>query len=483
MRLPINMKPNGYLVDGWNFLLNRIIEIVNVYKALFSWIIMLAISPVFGQPSFLPGYVDLDSAKIRVERLESDHGQNSFILAEPLADLAQLYMKHGRYDEADRALDRATLIIRSDKGLYTQEQIPFLQKKIENFAASLDWENAREQMDHIYWFYLQKSAIDAPNLISNLLHLSDMHLRGVNEDSIIHQSYHFRRAMTLNWASLAAAEKVHTSTDKRLVPIIYNLLKQYYLQLVAVRNGGSLGYQLREIYPGSNLVRSRSETRKYFYYMGRRLLNQLAAIYSNGGTSDVESLAMVSVYTADWQVLFGEYAEALESYKNSYQDLEKISAHQAETMFRIPRVIPVSDFYTSMSEVVNIGTNITSLEQGKNVDGPYKLVFLESEAGFPSLGQTTEFSMSDDMLSSRALLAFALPQSNAEIAEETDLGELLFGKPFDIEILDLDNSDLAQVEKFKTRVQDISFRPKLVEGLPRKSEILLEYKIFSKLKE
>ena len=335
---------------------------MNAYKALFSWIVILAGLPVFAQPSFLQDYGDLDNAKTRVEQLELDHGQNSFILAEPLAELAQLYTEHGRYDEAYRALDRATLIIRRDKGLYTREQIPFLQKKIENFAASLDWENAREQMDHIYWFYLQKSAIGAPNLISDLLHLSDMHIRGVNEDFIIHQSYHFRRAMTLNWAALAVAEKVYGSSDKKLVPIIYNLLKQYHLQQVAVKNGGSLGYQLREIYPGSNLVRSRSETRKYFYYMGRRLLNQLAAIYSNAEISNAESLAMVSVYTADWQVLFNQHAEALASYENSYKELEKISASQAERMFRTPRVIPLSDFYSSMSEVVNTDTLMGSMQ-------------------------------------------------------------------------------------------------------------------------
>ena len=456
---------------------------MNAYKALFSWISILAGLPVFGQPSFLQDYGDLDNAKTRVEQLELDHGQNSFILAEPLAELAQLYTEHGRYDEAYRALDRATLIIRRDKGLYTREQIPFLQKKIENFAASLDWENAREQMDHIYWFYLQKSAIGAPNLISDLLHLSDMHIRGVNEDFIIHQSYHFRRAMTLNWAALAVAEKVYGSSDKKLVPIIYNLLKQYHLQQVAVKNGGSLGYQLREIYPGSNLVRSRSETRKYFYYMGRRLLNQLAAIYSNAEISNAESLAMVSVYTADWQVLFNQHAEALESYKNSYKELEKISASQAETMFTTPRVIPLSDFYTSMSEMVSTDTITRSIELRKNFDGPYRMVFRESGAGFPSLGQPAKFSMSDDILSSRALLEFNLPQINAEFAGETDSKGPLFGKPFGVEILDLDEPNLAQVEKFKTRVQDLSFRPKIVEGLPRKSEILLEYKIFSRLKE
>ena len=456
---------------------------MNAYKALFSWIVILASLPVFGQPSFLQDYGDLDNAKTRVEQLELDHGQNSFILAEPLAELAQLYTEHGRYDEAYRALDRATLIIRRDKGLYTRVQIPFLQKKIENFAASLDWENAREQMEHIYWFYLQKSAIGSPNLISDLLHLSDMHLRGVNEDFIIHQSYHFRRAMTLNWAALAVAEKVYGSSDKKLVPIIYNLLKQYHLQQVAVKNGGSLGYQLREIYPGSNLVRSRSETRKYFYYMGRRLLNQLAAIYSHAGTSNAESLAMVSVYTADWQVLFNQHAEALESYKNSYKELEKISASQAETMFTTPRVIPLSDFYTSMSEMVSTDTITGSIEPRKNFGGPYRMVFRESGAGFPSLGQPAKFSMSDNILSSRALLEFNLPQINAEFAGETDSKGPLFGKPFGVEILDLDEPNLAQVEKFKTRVQDLSFRPKIVEGLPRKSEILLEYKIFSRLNE
>ena len=74
-----------------------------------------------------------------------------------------------------------------------------------------------------------------------------------------------------------------------------------------------------------------------------------------------------------------------------------------------------------MSEVVNKDTVMGSMQQGKNFGGPYKMVFRESGAGFPSLGQPAEFSMSDDILSDRALLEFNLPQVNAEFAEETDL--------------------------------------------------------------
>ena len=444
---------------------------------------MLMSLSAFGQPTFLQQYGDLDNAISRVEKLEDEYGQNSFVLAEPLADLANLYSDHGRYDDAYRALDRATLIIRRDRGLYTREQIPFLRQKIENFAASLDWENAREQMEHIYWFYLQKSTIVAPNLIEDLLHLSSMHLRGVNEDFVIHQSYHFRRAMTLNWAALAVAEKIHASGDERLVPIIYSLLKQYYLQFVAVNHGGSLGYQLREIYPGSNLVRSRTDTRKYFYYMGRRLLNQLAAIYSNSDNPDFEALAMVSLYTADWQVMFGFHAEALQSYGNSFKELEKISPNLVETLFESPRIIPVSAFYESMIDAIKEDNTDTVGSQEDSRSSAHSLVFLESGAGFPSLGQPTEFALSEDILSNRALLSFELSGVSRENGDSRDFEARPFAKANDAKILELDKQSLAQVEKFKSRVQDLSFRPKIIEGLPEESEIMLEYKMFSKLKE
>ena len=444
---------------------------------------MLMSLSAFGQPTFLQQYGDLDNAISRVEKLEVEYGQNSFVLAEPLADLANLYSDHGRYDDAYRALDRATLIIRRDRGLYTREQIPFLRQKIENFAASLDWENAREQMEHIYWFYLQKSTIVAPNLIEDLLHLSSMHLRGVNEDFVIHQSYHFRRAMTLNWAALAVAEKIHAAGDERLVPIIYSLLKQYYLQFVAVNHGGSLGYQLREIYPGSNLVRSRTDTRKYFYYMGRRLLNQLAAIYSNSDNPDFEALAMVSLYTADWQVMFGFHAEALQSYGNSFKELEEISPNLVETLFESPRIIPVSAFYESMIDAIKEDNTDTVGSQEDSRSSAHSLVFLESGAGFPSLGQPTEFALSEDILSNRALLSFELSGVSRENGDSRDFEARPFAKANDAKILELDKQSLAQVEKFKSRVQDLSFRPKIIEGLPEESEIMLEYKMFSMLKE
>ena len=451
-------------------------------KAILRWVFLVPSFSVFGQQAFISQYEDLDNAQFYVEELEREYGQNSLALAEPLSELAGLYTQHGRYEDAHRSIDRATLIIRRVEGLYTREQIPYLQQKIENFAASFDWVNAREQMEHIYWFYLQKSQIAAPDLTEDLLHLSDMHIRGANEDSVVYQSYHLRRAMTLNWAALAVAEKMFTAKDQRLVAIIYKLLKQYHLQLVAVRNGGSLGYQLREIYPGSNIVRSRSDTRKYFYYMGRRLLNQLAAIYSGPDSANFEAQAMVSLYVADWQVIFGRHAEALQTYQDSFDELTKISVERASSLFESPRLIPVRDFHDSIEGVIEADESAGSLGEGVINGNSRPMVFLESGAGFPNIGQSSEFSMADDILLSRALFKFDLPKVADNVSRRSRNRKTPFGKPVNAKILELDGGGLDQREIFENRIQDLSFRPKILMGVPQATEITLEYKMFSKLK-
>ena len=164
----------------------------------FVFFLTFVSSPALAQRLSSMSNEKLDVAMSNLEGLETEFGQNNPILVEPLAELAGLYGMTGRYIEADRSLDRAIQIVRRDEGLYARNQLPYLQKKIENFVAASDWGNARKQMEHINWLYLQKSEIADPLLIEDLMHLSDMHLRGINEDFRSYQSYHFRNALRLN---------------------------------------------------------------------------------------------------------------------------------------------------------------------------------------------------------------------------------------------------------------------------------------------
>ena len=245
-----------------------------------AFFLNLISSSGFSQRLSYLGNDTVQTAISNLRKLEKSFGYNDYSLVEPLIQLANIQTNIGSYGEANRSIDRAIQLIRRNGGLYTRDQLPYLRQKIENLAASGDWRNARSQMEHVNWFYLSKSKVSDVSLVSDLLHLSSMHLRGINEDLEVFQAYHFRNAMNLQWSALRAARINYGEKDERLVPIMYDLIKHYHLQRMAVEGGGSLGYQLRQYFPGSEWIRGRAETKNYFYYMGRRLLNQIASIYS-----------------------------------------------------------------------------------------------------------------------------------------------------------------------------------------------------------
>ena len=432
-------------------------------------------SPSLAQRLSSMGNEKLDVAMSNLEGLETEFGQNNPILVEPLAELAGLYGTTGRYVEADRSLDRAIQIVRRDEGLYARNQLPYLQKKIENFVVASDWGNARQQMEHINWLYLQKSEIADPLLIADLMHLSDMHLRGINEDFGFYQSYHFRNAMRLNWASLRVAELIYGRGDERLIPIIYALIKQYHLQQAAVDGGGSLGYQLRQYFPGSELVRTRSEVKNYFYFMGRRLLNQITSIYSESEEPKIESLAMALLYTADWQALFGRHEEALKAYFESYAQLEALYPNGVTSLFQEPKLLPVESFYESLERALLMEkTTEKLLAQPTSVHG---LSFVEWGTNFPHARQP--YDAASSMLPERNEAVFVFNLSGvSDIKEWADTRNAQnFDRAIDLRVSKRLDASGKQQEILERRVKRLRYRPKLIRGLPQQSEVILEYKM------
>lgn len=432
-------------------------------------------SPMMAQRLSSLGNEKLEIATSYVQELGENFGQHERVLVEPLVDLAGLYTGTGRYIEASRTLDRAIQILRRDSGLYTRDQIPYVQKKIENFATALDWENARQQMEHVNWLYLKKSEIADPLLVEDLLHLSDMHIRGINEDFKFYQSYHFRHAMRLNWSALRAAELIYGEEDERLIPVMYNLIKQYHLQQVAVERGGSLSYQLRAYFPGSDWVRERSEIKNYFYFMGRRLLNQIVSIYSKSELLHAEGLAMAILYTADWQVLFGRDDEALNTYFEAYDQLENLYPNRVHLLFEQPKLLPLEKFYGSMESAMTAGEKAE--ESFLNTISTRSISFVEWGQGFPHARQPYDIAKSITLEGTEALFSFNLV-GVPDIERWMDTRRAQnFDRAIDARIVELIGGSAKQREILERRVQRLRFRPKLIEGLPQDIEVLLEYKM------
>lgn len=418
--------------------------------------------------------------------LESQFGNNSTKLVPALIEMANLYRGEGRFGEAYRMFDRATQVIRASEGLYTRSQIPLVRMKVENYGDWGDWDSAREQLEHLFWLHRTKSGRVDSSLIADLMALNELHLRGISEDNYEFQTFHFRRAARVNWLALGAAERLWGSTDLRLVPIIYSLVKQHHLQAVAVEQGGKTGWELRQIVPGADLVRERDDMRRYFYMTGLRLLDQLRSIQLAQVPLDLEGAAMANLYTADWHLLFNEEDAALAAYRRSYEELSYTGrqSDELDDFFTTPSVLPVHDFHNSVAAASIYGQGV-SVDKSKlnSIRGPdpaeeadhAQLLYAEWGPSFPYTSSPDPVTQEFSAVRNAALFSF-------DISGVMEITRLISRKqvrtvaqPLNISLVQPAPVSPEFREQMIARLEQLQFRPRLRAGRPVDASATLIY--------
>lgn len=428
----------------------------------------------------------LQRSQALLYELEGSYSNDDPRLTEPLYQIAQDLMAIGRRGEAHTALDRAMQIVRINEGLYTSAQLPYLKMKIENLADWRDWDRARNQLQHLFWLYRTKSRYIDATLINNLQDLSQIHLRGVMEDGNEYQSYHFRRAVSANWLALSAGEALWSKQDQRLIPIIYDLLKHYHMQSVAIRSGGRTGYELRQIAPGTDWVRDRVDVQRYFYFTGQGLLNQLNDIYANAEPADPEGLAMANLYMADWQVLFSRDIEALENYQMAYQGLEQagVAPELLDQFFGKPTLLPESEFHPSLQQALAARSQVAARSpEQTSIETTNQLYFAEWSSSFPFIRKPDQYMRDPVLESNFALFSFNL-------AGVPDISQwvggrdaALFSSIQEATLVEPQPRSENQVESLMKKLETLRFRPSLHAGLPQESDATLLYQLAGELPE
>jgi len=426
--------------------------------------------------------LELENSRRLVNSLESHTDHHDPRLAEPLLQLADSLMKNGDFTQAHHTIDRGMQIVRINEGLYTRSQLPYLHKKIENFTRAGDWESARDQLQHLFWLYRTKSRIIDGMLIDDLQSLSAMHLRGVTEDETDYQSYHLRRAVSANWMALAAGEALWGKQDERLAPVIYNLVKHFHLQAAAVERGGRTAYELRQIAPGSDWVRERADARRFYYYTGLRLLNQLRSIYESAEPANPEGLAMSDLYLADWQVMFSRNTEALSSYKQAYEGLQSagLDPNLMQGFFSQPSLLPEPEFHDTLAAAMSA----RSREQRQPLllassAAADTLYFNEWSAAFPYVRKPVQVNGQQSLDSTVALFTF-------NIAGVTNITHWINGRQ-EHELASIREATIIQPaiesedhqEQLLRRLEHLRFRPSLDDAGPREAAATLMYQIAS----
>ncbi len=425
---------------------------------------------------------ELERSRSVLYELEDSVDRTDLRLLEPLDQLADRLMALNLYNEAHAVLDRAMQVARINEGLYTPSQLPYLRKKIENYANWGDWKSAQNLIDHLYWLYRTKTKSADSGLVEGLIHLSDIHLRGVSEDNSSRQSYHFYNAAIHSRSALSVAEAIWGKDDPRLTPVLYNQLKHYYFQSVAVEKGGRTGYGLRQVSPRTGGMVDRETSQRIFYVNGLRLLKQMREIYANAEIPDSEGLAMANLYLADWQVMYGKREEALEMYHLSYLGMIEsgMSKELINRYFNRPVVLPETNFYSTIDEAMQNRNYGNDLENAEVPNNAYLQVsYNEWSASFPYIRRPNSLSNNETANSNFALVSFNLAGLQEIPLQHGTRSFTAVGVVQNVVLLEQSLAPIIQEEELLEKLNWLRFRPKLVDGVPQQSTGVLKYLVAS----
>jgi tetratricopeptide (TPR) repeat protein len=427
---------------------------------------------------------ELEAYREQINELEVSIGRYDLGLIAPLAQLAEVAISLEQFDESHDVLDRAVQIYRSNEGLYTENQLPLLQMMAANSARRGDWGHVNDTLEHLLWLYTNKHRGLDSNLVDELMQLSDLHFEAIVGDDVEMQSFHFRKASEISWIAIRVAETIWQPSDERLPGLYYDLARQFYLQAIAMSNGGRIAYELREIVPESGWVRSRAVSKNRLYNSGVRLFHSMRQVYETAEPLNAEALAMVDLYLADWELVFGQKS-AETSYQMAFDGLLEsgITIDSLHEFFDEPLLIPVPKFYSSITQASTAKLQISPVAEPSLVSIPDNAMqFSEWSNAFPNV----QYPLSRVPLLSDEPSAWNIVTFSFELAALEKISRWVRGRyitnrsvPQDFEIIEFIPESSIEMNSFTNKLHSMHFRPRLLNGAPQPSNGTMTYRFIA----
>jgi hypothetical protein len=181
----------------------------------------------------------------------------------------------------------------------------------------------------------------------------EVHLQGVASDRPEQRFSHFQNAAQISYIALRKSAVVWGEQDPRRADLYYSLLKQLYLHSLAIEIGDETGVNLREYIPDEGWLRSRTTALKRVYCEGLNLHRGLDSLYQGNSDEAMQARAMVSLYEADWHLMFNQPRAAV-AYQRAFNNLINtgIDGSQINQLLSRPSLLPLPQFYPELAKAL-----------------------------------------------------------------------------------------------------------------------------------
>jgi len=319
-----------------------------------------------------PESVLVDTEEIKAFRdalasIESDQGAYAKALPEQLISLGLALQQQGRHKDAVAVFKRGVHLARINNGLYSAEQIPFIQGEISSNLAVGELTEADQRQDYLLQVQ-QRSLVSGELYIQALMQQASWQYNAYNQ-GIGEKERIFSRLLSM-WDLYRLAindimDREGASSPKLLPPLHGMLKAQYLISMYQANFSKGADYDVRAEQHRFDAHLTQN------YKKGNAIIR---AIYNVEQTQHgVHSLPVVEtlVMLGDWMLWHDKRESAYQAYLNALRELAELDDAQIEMehMFGEPVALPDIDGIRPLPPAVEADQGDILLQFGVNKRG------------------------------------------------------------------------------------------------------------------
>lgn len=325
-----------------------------------------------------------------VQRLRAQHGAYAPELRDALLQLGLAYREAGERAQAADAFAQALYVARAHHGLYSLEQVPVLERLIEENRALGRGDDVLNNYQLLYWVNKRHFGDNDPRTLPYIDRIAQAFI-GITHGGLQFESaIDVRPVTTLLDKAVTIVESHYGERDPLLVDVLSRVAQVNYS--LAVQTGKLPEYRALDRGPMRRVVSLDQQTLTAFALIsetetrGQDALKRIRDIYEAvaGGHPDASAYARayIRIQQGDWKQMYGsgdgsrEYAEAY----RLLQDTGRADAYIAN-FFAQPRILPapaiaISDAAAppareaaaSAAPVIELAFDVTAKGRVRNVE-------------------------------------------------------------------------------------------------------------------
>jgi len=375
---------------------------------------------------------------------------------EILLEQGKQQLSYGELLAAEQAFSQAVQIAKINNGLFSKTQIPALEQQLSVLIRQDKWSQFDKQIDYMEWLYGKSGTLE--ELLIGIEKLSHWHMAAAAAVTGYESAWYLIQAKNWNWRAVSLIERHRGPHDLSLAPWLYQLMLSHFYQanLIQRRGLSRSDYNSDSHHLANGWTFSKNQSLTRSYNIGVQLLQRIHRIYTNSDSAPPTLDAMLQIHLADWQMLYGKGATALQYYQQAMANLIQngVQVSQVNDYFRTPTILPSPNLVVAW-QPTDASKSVTETNQFENIR------FNSWSSSFPGARLPAEYVLStgDALIQPRVNARLSL-QTNAANADQFYYGIA------DIEFVELVPNDEQMLQRAQFELSGLQLRPVFIDGQP-----------------